>query len=88
MEPNGLRVGGHVCNLLMLHAKMEFKEANRIAHIFDERVKEMDWLETYDGTTFTKTFTPKEPEHGESDTAAVCDRPRTPDCVGCSAAIG
>ena len=55
----GLNVSGFVCNLLLLHSKMEYTEAHKISKCLDARLKEVDFIETYDGTTFDKTFAPK-----------------------------
>ena len=54
----GLKVSGFVCNLLLLHSKMEYKEAYQVSKVLDDRMKEVDWIETYDGTTFDKGYVP------------------------------
>ena len=57
-RPVGLKVSGFVLNLLLIHSKMEYKEAYKVSKCLDNRLKEVDWIETYDGTTFDKSFTP------------------------------
>ena len=45
--------------LLVHELHIPYEEAVRLSELLDQQLKEADWLELYDGTTFEKTFVPK-----------------------------
>lgn len=53
----GIRVSGLMRDYLVI-AGIDYDKAVELSQQFDEQIKEMDWLETYNGTTFEKSFTP------------------------------
>lgn len=55
---NGIGITAIVRDMLMSHGGMPFKEACAFADILDARIVNMDFLFTYNGTTFSKTFDP------------------------------
>jgi hypothetical protein len=54
---NGIGITAIVRDMLVLHG-LPFKEANDLATILDENITRQDFLFTYNGTTFTKTYDP------------------------------
>ncbi|MCL6578000.1 MAG: hypothetical protein K6T73_01255 [Candidatus Bathyarchaeota archaeon] len=54
----GIEVSGLFRDLLVLYGH-PYKEAVEISKSLDQKLKGMDWLSLYDGTTFEKTYTPE-----------------------------
>lgn len=58
MAGMGFNPTSYVVGLLM-RTGMPVAEAEKLGKEFDGRIEECDWVATRDGTTFTKTFSPR-----------------------------
>jgi len=59
-EKLGLRLSSYICNEMLLICGMTYQECLEFTKKLEIMVKQSDFLELYDGTTYYKTFTPIE----------------------------
>ena len=58
----GVRVSGLARDLANTKCFNDYKRAVEFSEEFDKLLHDADWLELYDGTTFERSFNPKERE--------------------------
>ena len=57
-QKTGISVSGLFRDMLVEHGLCDFETAVSLSNHFDSIIVQVDWLDTYNGTTFDKTFTP------------------------------
>jgi hypothetical protein len=62
MAHYGIGVSGLFRDFINYYLKVPYHEAVRLSIKFDEELKGAEWLELYDGTTYTLTFKPRKGE--------------------------
>lgn len=87
MDKHGVTVSGLARDLANSECFHDYEKAVKFSEKFDEKLKDADWLELYDGTTFQRSFTPSPSYLKEVDSAAKDALEHNPLSAHCEAVL-